>query len=239
MLRWTFSLKPLAGLMLLLVGLQLAVPLSGQTWLNLAADSPLPWGFKGLLSVESRWSPTGHATAFLDLDVKLEIRNGSGWWADGQLRLLQTNHVELGYCPERRLAFRLMRKITINDRNQLCIRGMYQHARALPEPFNDAAIGAQPPSEALRLRLAYSHHIIYNVSNGRTFIPEANAEWFLRRSGGAAAYESTNLRLRAEVNWQPTERQTFFVGYQGEWPVSGRRQKGSDAFRAGCVWHCR
>lgn len=238
MLRRTFSLKPSALLMLLLAGLHLSAPLSGQTWLNLAADSPLPWGFKGLLSAESRWSPAGHATAFLDLDVKREIGDGSGWWADGQLRLLHTNHATEGYCPERRLAFRLIRKIRISDRDHLRIRGMYQHARALPEPFNDAAFSAQPPSEALRLRLAYTHHI-YKVPDGHQLTPEANAEWFLRRSGGSAGFASTNLRLRAEMHWKPTERQTLFVGYQGEWPVSGDRPEGSDVFRAGCVWHCR
>jgi hypothetical protein len=238
MLRWTFSLKPGVLLALLLAGLHLSAPLSGQTWLNLAADTPLPWGLKGLLSAESRWSPSGHSTAFLDLDVSREIRSGSGWWADGQLRLLHTNRAAVGYCPERRLAFRLIRKIRLSDRNHLRIRGMYQHARALPEPFNDAAISAQPPSEALRLRVAYTHHI-YKVPNGPEWKPELNAEWFMRRSGGFKTFESTNLRVRAELHWKPTTRQTLFVGYQGEWPVSGARPEGSDVFRAGCVWHCQ
>ena len=225
----------------LFIGLVLAVfalPASGQTWLNLAADTDLPWSFKGLMSVESRWSATGHASAFVDLDLGREVRKGSGWWADGQLRLLETHLGEGVYRPERRLAFRMLRKQALGVHGQIRIRGMYQHARALPARSHDTAWSPPPANEALRVRLAIARDI-YMVSGGRRWRLEANGEWFWRRSAEANRFESTQLRVRLDLHWKPTERQSVFVGHQTEWALSPASSGSVGTLRVGGIWHCQ
>lgn len=220
MLRWTFpkiwGRLGAAGALALLF----SFPLSGQTWLNLALDSPLPAGFKGVLNLEARWDEVGHDVGFVDLALHRVIQGGLE--ADGQVRLMRVRGTDGGYGAGRRLAFRLIQKQPVGTYSLLRLRAMVQ---------------TSPDAQALRLRAAAQRHI-YESESDRRWTPEVNAEVFWRRSG-VDPFVGTDLRFRAELAYRPQSARTIFVGYQGEWTLKGPRNPGSDVLRAGWIWHCR
>jgi hypothetical protein len=220
MLRWTFpkiwGRLGAAGALALLS----AFPLSGQTWLNLALDSPLPGGFKGGVNFESRWDEVGHDVGFMDLALHRVIHGGLE--ADGQVRLMMVQGADGGYGAGRRLAFRLIQKQPVGNHSLLRLRAMVQ---------------TSPHAQALRLRAAAQTHI-YVSEAGPKWTPEVNAEVFWRRSGDEP-FTGTDLRIRAEIAYWPRPTRSIFIGYQGEWAVQGSRNPGSDVLRAGWIWHCR